>query len=338
MASSSASTSRAGAPRHPPSMSRVNLTNVQTVCCVARTGSFAAAAKKLYTTPSTISARVKELESSLGFDLFARTARKAVLTVRGREFVDAAEPLVLQFEGLIDAFEPARGMAGRIRIGVAHICMTWFPEAVREARQQMRNLFIDLETGMTGRLLQRLESGDLDLAVVSGPMDFSKFHVTSLGIEAMGWFVSPSLLEAVGHEIVETLPQPSEAGLSLWSMPRHSYYFANAFEPLRTRGYSVRQMNSSSDIAVILGLVLGKAGIGMLPEEMVRRYVQSGQVLQVFRDCPLPPIELFLARRREHTHPAVERIMRLTTELRIAIRAGSDAVALPSRRLTPGKR
>ena len=51
---------------------------------VAREGSITAGSRKLLLAPSTVSAQIKNLEASLGVELFAREGRRLVLTQRGR--------------------------------------------------------------------------------------------------------------------------------------------------------------------------------------------------------------------------------------------------------------
>jgi hypothetical protein len=53
-------------------------------------GSFSASAKRLYAMQSAVSMRVRELERTLGVDLFDRTHRSARLTPRGRELMEYA--------------------------------------------------------------------------------------------------------------------------------------------------------------------------------------------------------------------------------------------------------
>ena len=47
-------------------MARLNLVNAETLCWIARLGTFTAAAERLFTTQSAVSARMRELEQSLG--------------------------------------------------------------------------------------------------------------------------------------------------------------------------------------------------------------------------------------------------------------------------------
>jgi DNA-binding transcriptional LysR family regulator len=50
--------------------------------------SFSTAAKELNVTPSTLSRQVRELESSLGIQLLARTTRRVALTEAGQQFYE----------------------------------------------------------------------------------------------------------------------------------------------------------------------------------------------------------------------------------------------------------
>ena len=66
-------------------MRRVSLTNLETLCWIARLGSFTAAAERLNATQPAISGRVRELEESLKVKLFQRRGRRMELTIQGRE-------------------------------------------------------------------------------------------------------------------------------------------------------------------------------------------------------------------------------------------------------------
>jgi len=61
---------------------------------IARTGSFAAAAKELHKVPSAISYLVAGLESALEVDAFDRTRRKAVLTKSGKRILEASQEVI----------------------------------------------------------------------------------------------------------------------------------------------------------------------------------------------------------------------------------------------------
>ena len=67
---------------------------------IARTGSFAAAAKELHKVPSAISYLVAGLESVLEVEAFDRSRRKAVLTKSGQRILEASREVIERAQAL----------------------------------------------------------------------------------------------------------------------------------------------------------------------------------------------------------------------------------------------
>lgn len=68
-------------------MLKLSLEAIEIVDAIARHGSFAAAAERLYKVPSTISYAVSKLEDQLGLALFVRNGPRVALTHAGREML-----------------------------------------------------------------------------------------------------------------------------------------------------------------------------------------------------------------------------------------------------------
>src|SRR5687768_18566213 len=68
----------------------VTVKQLRAFCAVAETRNFTAAAKRLHTTQSALSANIKELERGLGISLIDRNTRRFALTAAGEEFLPAA--------------------------------------------------------------------------------------------------------------------------------------------------------------------------------------------------------------------------------------------------------
>ncbi|WP_417349593.1 DNA-binding transcriptional activator PunR [Ferrimonas sp.] len=66
--------------------------------CVARLGSFTAAAGQLHKVPSAISYRVRQMEGELGVELFHRLPRRVELTEAGQHFITQARAMLRQME------------------------------------------------------------------------------------------------------------------------------------------------------------------------------------------------------------------------------------------------
>lgn len=72
--------------------------HIRAALAVARCGTFTGAARELYMAQSTLSRQIAALERELGSPLFVRGARTAVLTVRGKAFLDVGEDILAAVE------------------------------------------------------------------------------------------------------------------------------------------------------------------------------------------------------------------------------------------------
>lgn len=87
---------------------------------VAETGSFSAAAEKLYTTQSAVSKQVIALERELETFLFERTKRRAVLTRQGEIVREYAEDILKKHQGMLGALRKERESDGG-KVSIASI-------------------------------------------------------------------------------------------------------------------------------------------------------------------------------------------------------------------------
>ncbi|TFF40552.1 LysR family transcriptional regulator [Pseudomonas sp. RIT623] len=84
---------------------------------IAETGSFSAAAERLYIAQSALSRQIKELELHLGTVLFERTARLPRLTVAGQAFLERARHLLADLDKAERlAREIGQGLRGSLRL------------------------------------------------------------------------------------------------------------------------------------------------------------------------------------------------------------------------------
>ena len=68
--------------------------------CIARTGSFAAAAREMGKVPSALTYSVRQLEEALDVLLFDRGARHAALTAAGQELLHEGRRLLAEMDPL----------------------------------------------------------------------------------------------------------------------------------------------------------------------------------------------------------------------------------------------
>ncbi|MEU6381275.1 LysR family transcriptional regulator [Streptomyces sp. NPDC046909] len=137
---------------------------------VARQGSFTVAARTLGWTQSAVSRQISSLESALGGGpLFDRLPRGVRLTEAGRVLVPHAEAVVAALHGAGRELAALREVAGgRLRFGAfATADAALVPVALGVFRGRHPRVRVSREEGFTPGLLERLDGGHLDLAVVS---------------------------------------------------------------------------------------------------------------------------------------------------------------------------
>ena len=134
---------------------------------VARCGSFTAAAKAIGVTQSAVTKGVADLERQLGYAVFHRTARGALLTEKGSEFVERANRLLDDARELLEG-APAGSdpYAGTLRIGVCPASLEWrliTPLANLLARHP--NIRFEVTGASFERMVQLLRNGVVDVAL-----------------------------------------------------------------------------------------------------------------------------------------------------------------------------
>lgn len=137
------------------------------VLAVAKAGSFTAAAELVGVTQPAITRSVADLEHQIGYPIFHRTARGALLTEEGRDFVertarllDDAGELLRRPRGLEDAY------GGTLRIGVCPASLEWrFADPLERLLKRHPSIRMDVSGSNVERMIQQLRNGSVDVAV-----------------------------------------------------------------------------------------------------------------------------------------------------------------------------
>ncbi|PZU07745.1 LysR family transcriptional regulator [Sphingomonas sp.] len=133
---------------------------------VARLGGFSAAAKAVFSTQSTMSKAVKQLEEELGIPLLNRTGHRPVLTAAGEVVYRRGIKLLADREDLIAELDDIRGMKrGVLRLGLASVGSgTVFAQLFALYRQRYPGIEIQLVEQGSAQLETSLRAGAIDLA------------------------------------------------------------------------------------------------------------------------------------------------------------------------------
>ena len=134
---------------------------------VSNAPSFAEAGLRLNKTQSTVSVQMRRLEELLETDLFEKRGRRSVLTSAGQELLDYAVRIVRLNDEAVGRFlRPA--VTGRIRIGTPDdYAESYLPQIFGRFARSHPTVEISLECQSSSTLIQRVEEGALDIALLT---------------------------------------------------------------------------------------------------------------------------------------------------------------------------
>ncbi|MEX0349622.1 MAG: LysR family transcriptional regulator [Paracoccaceae bacterium] len=278
---------------------------------VARMGSFAAAARKLNTSQPAISQRISDLETGLGVLLFDRSRRRATLTPKGLEAVEGAEELLSLSAEMHTRLAKQESLSGLLRVGVNEtIALSWLPELVQEVKQRTPNVVLEVHVGLTQTLWESYERGNLELLLVSGPIEEDGIVLESLGTTSYTWMTAPRS----GLQQRTILPTDFRELAIITHGPGSTMHddILDWFQRDETLIRNSAVCHSLSAMAV-----LTKAGLGvsMLPPIIYQAEVDDGKLIALDPKPALPQLEFWAVYPQRVVSPLPATISRFAQQV-----------------------
>ncbi len=145
---------------------------------VAKHGSFSEAAKQLYITQSAVSQQIRLLETELGVSLFVRGKKGAKLTSQGELLYNYTDRALTEIENAESLFERFKSLdEGTLRIGAGDtITRHYLLPILEQFHNKYPAIKIEIVNRVTDETLSKLNSGNIDIAFISLPIDTERYH------------------------------------------------------------------------------------------------------------------------------------------------------------------
>lgn len=187
---------------------KVNCEHLLTFAEVAQAGSLSRAAKALNVTQPAISVQMAQLARAVGEPLFTRHRYGVVLTPAGRGLLPHAQAVSRALSGAESYVSSLQGLeVGQVRVAASTTIASYLlPGVVARFRKLHPGLRSVLFVGNTGEVVEQLESGKADLALVEGPVE----HLPP-GIERQViWHDELVLVTMPDHPLAGSPREPAE--------------------------------------------------------------------------------------------------------------------------------
>jgi DNA-binding transcriptional LysR family regulator len=295
----------------------MDIDQVRTFLAVAANGSFLEAAKRLYVTQSTVSARIQGLENYLGATLFIRNRSGASLTPAGRRFLRHAKSLVLTLEqarhdvGLPSRFSASISIGARIALWEGFL-----PQWVGHMRRTAPDVSIRSEIGFEEDLMRRLIEGTLDVGLMYTPQ-----HSPGLQVE---------------HLFDETLVLLTTDPGAAWPDPNYVYVeWGPAFHAQHTSSYP--DLERPAQVANIgwlgIQLIVNNGGSCFIPVRMAQPLIRQRLLFPV-PDSPRFTIPTYMVFPREHDSAVLDQALAGLRDAAAAEKRAASSYAASSRNNT----
>ncbi len=162
-------------------MVQPTLRQLTTFLSTVDSGSVTRAARSLNLTQSAASQQLRELERILGVRLLDRAKGKVIPSAAGEALLPAARRARIAIDDLMEAAVQLRsGDIAHLRLGTGSTaCIYLLPQTFASVKRRMPRLQVAVTTGNTSQILDQLEEGIIDVALVTLPIRPSRALVAT---------------------------------------------------------------------------------------------------------------------------------------------------------------
>ncbi|MDA9571018.1 LysR substrate-binding domain-containing protein [Gammaproteobacteria bacterium] len=132
---------------------------------------FKKAADDCFVSPSTLSNAIAELENQIGFQIFERTNKKVIVTKLGLELLKKVETIQFHIEDIKNLGEKQKApLSSPLTIGIIPTIGPYLlPLVLPKLKKYYPNLKLKILESKSSSLVQKVNDGDLDMAILALP-------------------------------------------------------------------------------------------------------------------------------------------------------------------------
>jgi DNA-binding transcriptional LysR family regulator len=276
----------------------MDLVELKIFKAVAEQGGVTRAAAALHRVQSNVTTRVKQLEERLGTQLFHRQGRRLVLSAEGKLLLGYAERL-LRLSAEAQSALQGRAPRGVLKIGALEsTAATRLAPVLARYHRAHPAVGLELVTGTTGALLDKVHREELEAAFVAEP-----FAAGGLALRHV--FTEELVLITPTEHVPVRSPKDIERRTILAFATGCSYRRRLEDWLARSNIVAERVMEYGSYHAIVACTAAG-GGIAVVPKSVLRATGMEAQVMQHAMPARVARAKTMLVWRRSHRSSALD--------------------------------
>jgi LysR family hydrogen peroxide-inducible transcriptional activator len=277
---------------------------------LAQHGHFGRAAQACAISQPALSVQIRELEESLGTELFERAARQIRLTNFGEEFATRVRGILRSVDELGELAMASRDhLVGRLRIGVIPTIAPYLlPEIITDLAAANSGIDIQIRESLTPILVRELADGRLDAAIVALPVSEPSLTEVSLFDEN---FV---LVRPVADEGKPVPGHEDLREMKLLLLEEGHCFRDQALSFCNIQSSRPREMLDASSLATLVQMVGAGLGVTLIPEMAIAVETRSAPVSITHFRNPQPSRTIGMIWRK--TSPLAKQLRQISEVVR----------------------
>lgn len=284
----------------------------------AKYQSFSRAAHMLHLTQPTVSHYIQTLEQELGVTLFTRSKHGVSMTREAAVmYQNISEAIDHIARAETDLHNYVSMNSGDIHLSATE---TGFTCAVLPVIQEYNRLYphisIKVASDYTTRAVRRLESGLVDCAVVTEPLGKIGSSVMATPLLSFRDVLVCSEKYRFLANRPHILQELTDFPFILNQIPAAEDFYIEKLEPFFINRSPSTVMNLTVEhYSNQKKLLLMDLGLGVIPNILIRKELEEGQLFEIPLEEPIPPRKIYLLYRKDiHLSVAARRFMEMLQE------------------------
>lgn len=256
--------------------------HLRLVAAVADVGSLTRAGDHLHVTQSALSHQLRDIEQRLGAALFHRHGKRLVLTPAGEHLLQSARDVLDRLRQTEDVIRHL----GHDRRGVLRIttecttCYHWLPRLLTIYRERFAAVEVRIDVEATGRPIDRVLDGAVDLAIMSTPVRDRRLAVRPVFTDRVVVIASPQHRLAARRRVA--LQDLHNETFLIYPPREESLFLQRVLMPAGVIPARVEEVKLTE---AIIELVKANFGVSALARWAVQPFLDSGSIVAL----PIPP-------------------------------------------------